>query len=77
MITYKLQTNGQYVARLNEDGSITSIPFDPFNVDAQEFASWLWSGEKPEPAEEGDEYVSDEWVDNMLKKFGYIDGVGG
>jgi len=52
------------------------IPLDPFNVDAQEFAMFLWSGEKPEPAE-GDEYVSDEWVDNMLKKFGYADGVGG
>ena len=70
----------------NLDGSVSNgiirlsdnafIPLDPFNVDAQEFAMFLWSGEKPEPAE-GDEYVSDEWVDNILKKFGYANGVGG
>ena len=29
------------------------IPFDPANTDAQKFASWLWAGNKPEPAEEG------------------------
>lgn len=73
MIMYKL-TKFENVLRLSDNAF---IPFDPFNVDAQEFAGWLWSGEKPEPAEEGDEYVSDEWVDNMLKKFGYKDGVGG
>lgn len=52
------------------------IPFDVGNVDAQEFASWLWAGNKPEPAEEGG-VVTDKWVEETLKKFGYNDGVGG
>lgn len=52
------------------------IPFDPANTDAQEFASWLWAGNKPEPAEEGGT-VSDEWVEETLNKFGYKNGVGG
>ena len=52
------------------------IPFDPANTDAQKFASWLWAGNKPEPAEEGGA-VTDEWIEETLKKFGYNDGVGG
>jgi hypothetical protein len=71
---YKLCSDKNSVIRL-EDGAC--IPLDPFNVDAQEFAGWLWSGEKPEPAEEGGDYVSDEWIDDLLNKFGYKDGVGG
>ena len=70
MITYKLQENSV----LRSDG--WSISFDPANVDSQEFASWLWAGNKPEPAKEGDA-VTDEWVEETLKKFGYNDGVGG
>jgi len=74
---YKL-TNGIYgvvgaVIRLED---MASIPFDDGNVDAQEFASWLWAGNKPEPAEEGGA-VTDEWIEETLKKFGYNDGVGG
>jgi hypothetical protein len=69
---YKSYSDNNSVIRL-KDGAC--IHLNPFNVDAQEFAMFLWSGEKPEPAE-GDEYVSDEWVDNMLKKFGYANGVG-
>ena len=52
------------------------IPLDPANTDAQEFASWLWAGNKPEPAEEGGT-VTDEWIEETLIKFGYNDGVGG
>lgn len=37
------------------------IPFDPANVDAQQFARWMQEGNKPEPAVEG-EIVTDEWV---------------
>lgn len=39
----------------------TSIPFDPANTDAQQFARWMQEGNKPEPAVEG-EAVTDEWV---------------
>jgi hypothetical protein len=55
---------------------MASIPFDAGNVDAQEFASWLWAGNKPEPAEEGGT-VTDAWVEETLKKFGFENGVGG
>lgn len=48
----------QSVIRLS-DGA--SIPFDPANTDAVEFAKWLKDGNKPEPAEEGG-VVTDEWV---------------
>jgi hypothetical protein len=57
-----------------QDGAY--IPFDPANTDAQEFASWLWAGNKPESAEEGGT-VADEWVEETLNKFGYKSGVGG
>ena len=60
--------------RRTSDGAF--IPFDPANTDAQEFASWLWAGNKPESAEEGGT-VSDEWVEETLNKFGYKNGVGG
>jgi cytochrome oxidase Cu insertion factor (SCO1/SenC/PrrC family) len=52
------------------------IPFDPANTDAQQFAKWLQDGNKPDPAEEGGT-VTDEWIEETLKKFGYNDGVGG
>jgi hypothetical protein len=76
-----------YKQHKNPDGTVvqssvfrlsdmTCIPFDPANTDAQEFASWLWAGNKPESAEEGGT-VADEWVEETLNKFGYKSGVGG
>ena len=38
-----------------------SIPFDPANTDAQQFAKWLQDGNVPEAAEEGGT-VTPEWV---------------
>jgi hypothetical protein len=52
------------VTRLS-DGA--SIPFDPANTDAKEFALWLQAGNKPEPAEEGG-VVTDEWVAETIAK---------
>lgn len=48
-----------------EDG--TSIPFDPANTDAAEFAKWLQDGNVPEAAEEGGT-VSPEWVAETIAK---------
>jgi len=44
-----------------------SIPFDPANSDAAEFAKWLQDGNRPEPAEEGG-VVTDEWVAETIAK---------
>lgn len=43
------------------------IPFDPANTDAKEFAKWLQTGNKPDPAEEGG-VVTDEWVAETIAK---------
>ena len=50
-----------------ENGFLISIPFDPANTDAQEFARWLQEGNRPEPAEE-DGVVTDEWVAETIAK---------
>ena len=44
-----------------------SIPFDPANTDAVEFAKWMQEGNRPEPAEEGGT-VTDEWVAETIAK---------
>lgn len=43
------------------------IPFDPANRDAEEFASWLKSGNVPEPAEEGGT-ITPEWIADTIAK---------
>lgn len=53
------------VIRRMADGA--TIPFDPANSDASEFAKWLQEGNRPEPAEEGGT-VTDEWVAETIAK---------
>ena len=53
------------VFRTNSDGTISSIPFDPANTDAQQFAKWLKEGNVPEPAVEG-EQVTQEWINQTI-----------
>lgn len=67
MDTYKLfnDRSGQSVSVLRNGN--TSIPFDPANTDAQQFAKWLHEGNKPDPAEEGG-VVTDEWVAETIAK---------
>lgn len=67
MITYKLflGADGIAVSVFRSDG--WSIPFDPANTDAQEFAKWLQAGNRPDPAEE-DSVVTDEWVAETIAK---------
>jgi hypothetical protein len=50
---YKLvKTNrGNGLNRVNEDGSVTSIPFVTDNTDYQEYLKWVAEGNTPEPAE--------------------------
>ena len=57
MTNYKLfkdQRTGEItsVFRLDEDGHIWSIPFDPANTDYQAYLRWLEAGNTPEPAPE-------------------------
>ena len=40
------------VFKTNEDGTISSIPFDPANTDYQQYLAWLEAGNTPEPADE-------------------------
>ena len=48
---YKLQ-NENSVLKYNDDGSVSSIPFDPANTDYQAYLKWLNEGNTPEPADE-------------------------
>jgi hypothetical protein len=52
------------VTRLSD---MASIPFDPDNRDAEEFALWLKSGNVPEPAEENST-VDAQWIADTMAK---------
>ena len=41
--------NGNYLQRIDEDGTSWSIPFDPANIDYQQYLRWLEEGNEPEP----------------------------
>lgn len=53
-MTYVKTTDakGEYVLRVNEDGSKTAFPFNPANTDYQAYQAWLAEGNTPEPADE-------------------------
>ena len=40
------------VFKINENGTISSIPFDAGNTDYQAYLKWLEEGNVPEPAED-------------------------
>jgi len=52
MNMYQLHPEGLAVIRLNEDGTISGIPFDPANTDYQEYLAWLAEGNEPLPADD-------------------------
>ncbi len=51
---YKLITtmNGKSVSKVNENGSVISIPVNPDNTDYQAYLKWLEAGNTPTPADE-------------------------
>jgi hypothetical protein len=68
---YKLHknvlTNQVDVVQKTIGNLLISIPFDPANTDAVEFAKWMQEGNRPEPAEEGGT-VTDEWVAETIAR---------
>ena len=68
MTQYKLHKNtfGETVS-VEKIGANISIPFDPANTDAVEFAKWMQEGNRPESAEEGGT-VTDEWVAETIAR---------
>jgi hypothetical protein len=53
LIEYKIfNVVNKSVIKTNEDGSTTSIPFDPANTDYQAYLKWVEEGNTPLPADE-------------------------
>ena len=54
MISYKLlQTSySKVIQRTDDNGIVSSIPFDPANTDYQAYLKWLDEGNTPLPASE-------------------------
>jgi hypothetical protein len=53
LIEYKIfNVVNKSVIKANEDGSTTSIPFDPDNTDYQAYLKWVSEGNTPLPADE-------------------------
>jgi hypothetical protein len=52
---YKLYKNFNgidcFLSKVNDNGSISSIPFDPDNTDYQEYLAWISEGNTPEEAD--------------------------
>jgi len=48
---YQLHSSNLAVVRLNEDGTLSGIPFDPANTDYQKYLLWLEEGNTPLPAD--------------------------
>lgn len=38
-----------YIQRIDEDGTVWSIPVDEGNVDYREYLAWIAEGNEPEP----------------------------
>jgi hypothetical protein len=52
LIKFSWDSEVVHVARLNENGSVTTIPFDEGNTDYQAYLVWLSEGNTPLPADE-------------------------
>lgn len=46
---YPSHLDGHYLQRIDEDGTIWSIPFDSANGDYKNYLLWLEEGNEPEP----------------------------
>jgi hypothetical protein len=53
MTSYKLlQTSySKVIQKTDDNGVVSSIPFDPANTDYQQYLAWLAEGNQPEPAD--------------------------
>ena len=64
---YKDRNGNVYQNAIIRTTDGATIPFDPANTDAVEFAKWMQEGNRPEPAEEGGT-VTDEWVAETIAR---------
>lgn len=69
MIKYKQikDRDGKIINNLIIKNNELVIPFDPANMDANQFAKWLQDGGIPEAATAG-EVVTQEWINQTIAK---------
>ena len=50
----KLKDPNAQAIEKRTDNTVIVIPFDPANIDYQEYLKWLAEGNTPEPADQGE-----------------------
>jgi hypothetical protein len=52
LMKFSWDNQPNHVIRNNDNGTTTTIPFDPANTDYQEYLKWVAEGNEPLPTDE-------------------------